>query len=335
MSAASCSCRRVERCSGTRHVAGRRDPPPLRSITRSSVVKWRSALPVHVPGAVWDRARRAPSIEPGRPAAGAHRRSGCRPRRSWRRKPTGDPITVWGDGSIVRDYIDITDLATLCVRAGTSSAVGVFNAGNGVGRSIRDVVSTIETVTGRTARRALPARSVIRRAEDRPRQRPRPANVRMVTGDRFRRERPPPVGLDGRRPMNASAPGQPFAGRSRRGRPNKPRRKTPANTRPAIGSARAPPRTARTSNPTKNASNARPRNRQRPERDDPAEDRHHIASSRRQLTTQPVATRDESPNDPQPRDERKVERERDHDRDRHRSSALLTDARHWSVRRRG
>ena len=69
-----------------------------------------------------------------------------------RRMLDGDPITVWGDGSIVRDYIDITDLATLCVRAGTSSAVGVFNAGSGVGRSIRDVVSTkIETVTGRTA----------------------------------------------------------------------------------------------------------------------------------------------------------------------------------------
>ena len=68
-----------------------------------------------------------------------------------RRMLDGDPIQVWGDGSVVRDYIDITDLAALCVRAGTSGAVGAYNAGSGVGRSIRDVISTIEAVTGRAA----------------------------------------------------------------------------------------------------------------------------------------------------------------------------------------
>jgi UDP-glucose 4-epimerase len=68
-----------------------------------------------------------------------------------RRLLDGDPITVWGDGTVVRDYIDISDLALLCARAGGSDAVGVFNAGSGVGTSIRDVLSIIESVTGRQA----------------------------------------------------------------------------------------------------------------------------------------------------------------------------------------
>lgn len=66
-----------------------------------------------------------------------------------RRLLDGDPIEVWGDGTIVRDYVDIADLATLCVRAGSSDAVGVFNAGSGVGTSINDVISIIELVTDR------------------------------------------------------------------------------------------------------------------------------------------------------------------------------------------
>jgi UDP-glucose 4-epimerase len=68
-----------------------------------------------------------------------------------RRLLDGDPIQVWGDGSVVRDYLDITDLASLCLRAGTSDVIGVFNAGSGVGTSIRDVISLIESVTGRQA----------------------------------------------------------------------------------------------------------------------------------------------------------------------------------------
>ena len=68
-----------------------------------------------------------------------------------RRLLDGDPITIWGDGTVVRDYIDIADLVRLCVLAGASDAVGVFNAGSGVGTSIREVLSIIESVTGRLA----------------------------------------------------------------------------------------------------------------------------------------------------------------------------------------
>jgi UDP-glucose 4-epimerase len=68
-----------------------------------------------------------------------------------RRILDGDPIMVWGDGTVVRDYIDIADLALLCVRAGVSDAIGVFNAGSGIGTSIQEVLSIIESVTGRPA----------------------------------------------------------------------------------------------------------------------------------------------------------------------------------------
>lgn len=45
-----------------------------------------------------------------------------------------ESVEVWGDGSIIRDYIYINDLARLCVLAGNSSGIsGAFNAGSGLG----------------------------------------------------------------------------------------------------------------------------------------------------------------------------------------------------------
>jgi UDP-glucose 4-epimerase len=77
-----------------------------------------------------------------------------------RRLLDDDPIEVWGDGSVVRDYLDITDLASLCVKAGDSDVVGIFNAGSGIGTSIREVLGIIESVTGRmTNVQYQPARS--------------------------------------------------------------------------------------------------------------------------------------------------------------------------------
>ena len=66
-----------------------------------------------------------------------------------RRLLDGELIEVWGDGSVVRDYLDITDLAALCLRAGTSEVIGVFNAGSGIGTSVNDILAIIESVTGR------------------------------------------------------------------------------------------------------------------------------------------------------------------------------------------
>ncbi|HTW87652.1 MAG TPA: NAD-dependent epimerase/dehydratase family protein [Candidatus Binataceae bacterium] len=58
------------------------------------------------------------------------------------------PIEIWGDGSVIRDYFEVGDLAELCVRAGTSSAERAYNAGSGYGLSINEIVEAIREVTG-------------------------------------------------------------------------------------------------------------------------------------------------------------------------------------------
>ena len=61
----------------------------------------------------------------------------------------GDQIEIWGDGSVVRDFIYANDLAELCVQVGVSNAVGVFNAGSGKGYSIKEVVNLFSSVSGK------------------------------------------------------------------------------------------------------------------------------------------------------------------------------------------
>jgi UDP-glucose 4-epimerase len=65
-----------------------------------------------------------------------------------RRILAGEPLEIWGDGTVVRDYLDVGDLAELCVRAGTSDRRGAYNAGSGLGRSINEIVDAIRRVTG-------------------------------------------------------------------------------------------------------------------------------------------------------------------------------------------
>jgi UDP-glucose 4-epimerase len=61
---------------------------------------------------------------------------------------TGQPLEIWGDGAVVRDYLEVSDLAELCVRAGTSDREGAYNAGSGRGLSVNDVVEAVRKVTG-------------------------------------------------------------------------------------------------------------------------------------------------------------------------------------------
>lgn len=60
-----------------------------------------------------------------------------------------EPINVWGDGSVVKDFFYVGDLADLCVLAGRSNKVGVVNAGSGTGTSIKDIVCVLEEVVER------------------------------------------------------------------------------------------------------------------------------------------------------------------------------------------
>jgi UDP-glucose 4-epimerase len=54
-----------------------------------------------------------------------------------------EPITIWGDGSILRDYVGVRDVARLCVLAAQSDAVGVFNVGSGFGVTLNQLIETI------------------------------------------------------------------------------------------------------------------------------------------------------------------------------------------------
>jgi len=88
----------------------------------------------------------------------------------------GQPVEVWGDGSVVRDFVYAADVgrafAAAAVHQGPSR---VFNVGEGSGHSINHIIRTLEHLLGRpVARRQFPARPFdppinvldIRRARD-------------------------------------------------------------------------------------------------------------------------------------------------------------------------
>jgi len=63
----------------------------------------------------------------------------------------GRAIEVWGDGSIIRDYIYIDDIVkayTTCVLGSGSLEPGNYNIGTGRGYSLRQVIDVIADVTG-------------------------------------------------------------------------------------------------------------------------------------------------------------------------------------------
>jgi len=72
----------------------------------------------------------------------------------------GETIEIWGDGSVVRDYLYIGDAVDALIAAATySGPERVFNIGSGRGTSLNDVLEAIETTLGRkVARRYLESR---------------------------------------------------------------------------------------------------------------------------------------------------------------------------------
>ncbi|NJD56656.1 MAG: NAD-dependent epimerase/dehydratase family protein [Nitrospirae bacterium] len=62
----------------------------------------------------------------------------------------GQPIEIWGDGTVIRDYIYVKDAVDVLVRAiGYAGSHRVFNIGSGEGRSLNQVLAEIEVVLGR------------------------------------------------------------------------------------------------------------------------------------------------------------------------------------------
>jgi len=60
-----------------------------------------------------------------------------------------EPIEVWGNGEVIRDYIFIDDVVSACICAIESNVSGVFNIGSGVGFSVNQVVKKIEALTAK------------------------------------------------------------------------------------------------------------------------------------------------------------------------------------------
>lgn len=58
-------------------------------------------------------------------------------------------LDVWGDGSVVRDYVHAADIARAIAMAATADAAGqVLNIGTGRGHSVNEIIAIVRTVTG-------------------------------------------------------------------------------------------------------------------------------------------------------------------------------------------
>lgn len=60
----------------------------------------------------------------------------------------GVPIEIWGDGSVVRDYLHVADLAAFCAIAAEGAGSGPFNVGSGEGTSLNEIIEIVRSVTG-------------------------------------------------------------------------------------------------------------------------------------------------------------------------------------------
>lgn len=64
----------------------------------------------------------------------------------------GHVVDIWGDGSIIRDYLFIKDVVSAMILATSyGGRQAVFNIGSGRGFSIREILSAIENASGKVA----------------------------------------------------------------------------------------------------------------------------------------------------------------------------------------
>jgi len=74
-----------------------------------------------------------------------------------------EPIEIWGDGSVIRDYIYIEDVANAFVIAVSSeeNPIKTYNIGSGKGYSINDIIKEIKSVLQKTPTiKYLPGRNI-------------------------------------------------------------------------------------------------------------------------------------------------------------------------------
>lgn len=75
---------------------------------------------------------------------------------------SGEPLRLWGDGRAVRDFVHVDDIGRAVTAAvDYTGPHTTFNIGSGVGRSVLDVIATIEALCGqRIAVEHLPERGL-------------------------------------------------------------------------------------------------------------------------------------------------------------------------------
>jgi UDP-glucose 4-epimerase len=72
----------------------------------------------------------------------------------------GEPVTIWGEGDVVRDYLYVDDaVAGLLAVADRGGDAAVYNIGSGTGTSLRELVDAVGEAAGlRLETRHRPAR---------------------------------------------------------------------------------------------------------------------------------------------------------------------------------
>ncbi|OMQ42881.1 NAD-dependent epimerase/dehydratase family protein [Ensifer sp. 1H6] len=70
-----------------------------------------------------------------------------------RRILADQPVEIWGDGSVARDYLYVNDVVdALILSASHKGEDRIFNIGSGIARTINEVIDSLEKVTGKQCR---------------------------------------------------------------------------------------------------------------------------------------------------------------------------------------
>jgi UDP-glucose 4-epimerase len=62
---------------------------------------------------------------------------------------SGEQIELWGDGSVVRDFIFVGDVANACYLASAKNVNGIFNIGSSEGISIKLLIEKLSSIANR------------------------------------------------------------------------------------------------------------------------------------------------------------------------------------------
>ncbi len=71
-----------------------------------------------------------------------------------------EEIVIWGDGSVVRDYIHVDDAIGAMLTAATLDGFNLYNVGSGEGHSLTEILDIVQRISGKKAKVSFrPARA--------------------------------------------------------------------------------------------------------------------------------------------------------------------------------